>query len=181
MKILIRHSNCDETKRINRNSSLFGRFRMFWPRFIDLQNFILLVRTVSLFRKIIFISSYTDRNNFFLLYELIQDLPYAAPNKGTTILYWFRSLSTVLSLQKIVVFKDFSKLLSDFPVLFKADLIFKDFQESPLNSSTFQALRTLYNHFFFQNRVEKESLCLVWFDSLPLSQQLWSCRDGQFT
>ena len=32
-----------------------------------------------------------------------------------------------------------SRLLSDFPVLFKADLIFKDFQESPLNSSTFQA------------------------------------------
>ena len=30
-------------------------------------------------------------------------------------------------LQKIVEFKDFSRLLSDFPVLFKADLIFKDF------------------------------------------------------
>ena len=28
-------------------------------------------------------------------------------------------------LQKIVEFKDFSRLLSDFPVLFKADLIFK--------------------------------------------------------
>ena len=39
-------------------------------------------------------------------------------------------------LQKIVEFKDFSRLLSDLPVLFKADLIFK---ESPLNSSTFQA------------------------------------------
>ena len=38
-------------------------------------------------------------------------------------------------LQKKVEFKDFSRLLSDFPVLFKADLIFKD----PLNSSTFQA------------------------------------------
>ena len=33
-------------------------------------------------------------------------------------------------------FKDFSRPLSDFPVLFKADLTF---QESPLNSSTFQA------------------------------------------
>ena len=42
-------------------------------------------------------------------------------------------------LQKIGEFKDFSRLLSDFPVLFKADLIFKDFQESTLNSSTFQA------------------------------------------
>ena len=30
-------------------------------------------------------------------------------------------------LQKIVEFKDFSSLLSDFSVLFKADLIFKDF------------------------------------------------------
>ena len=73
--ILIRHLICDETKRINRNSSLFGNCRMLWPRFIDLQNFILLVRTVSFFRKIIFISSYTEKNNYFLLYELIQDLP----------------------------------------------------------------------------------------------------------
>ena len=61
---------------------------------------------------------------------------FAAPNKGTTILYCFRSLSTVL--QKIVELKDFSKLFSDFPVLFKADLIFKDFQESPLNSVLFK-------------------------------------------
>ena len=76
LKILIRHSICDETKRINRNSSLFGNCRMFWPRSIDLQNFILLVRTVSFFMKIIFISSYTEKNNYFLLYELIQDLPY---------------------------------------------------------------------------------------------------------
>ena len=30
-------------------------------------------------------------------------------------------------LQKIVEFMDFSRLLSDFPVLFKADLVFKDF------------------------------------------------------
>ena len=44
-----------------------------------------------------------------------------------------------LVLQKIVEFKDFSRLLSDFRVLFQADLIFKDFQESPLNSSSFPA------------------------------------------
>ena len=67
--------NLKETKRVNRNSSLFGNFRMFWPRFFDLQNFILLVRTVPFFRKIIFISSYTEKYNYFLLYELIQDLP----------------------------------------------------------------------------------------------------------
>ena len=76
LKILIKHSICDKTKRINRNSSLFGNFCMFWHRFIDLQNFILLVRTVPFLRKIIFISSYTAKNNYFLLYELIQDLPY---------------------------------------------------------------------------------------------------------
>ena len=40
--------------------------------------FILLVRTVPFFRKIIFISSYTEKNNYFLLYELIQDLPYVS-------------------------------------------------------------------------------------------------------
>ena len=36
-------------------------------------------------------------------------------------------LSTVLSLKKIAEFKDFSRILSDFTVLFKADLIFKNF------------------------------------------------------
>ena len=34
-------------------------------------------------------------------------------------------------LQKIVEFKDFSGLLSDFPVLFKEDLIFKVFSRKP--------------------------------------------------
>ena len=64
---------------------------------------------------------------------------YAAPNKGTTILYWFRSLSTVLSPTEKVELKDFSRLLSDFPVLFKADLISGTFHESPLTSSNFKA------------------------------------------
>ena len=49
---------------------------MFFVPFFDLQNFNLLVRTVPFLRKIIFISSYTAENNYFLLYELIQDLPY---------------------------------------------------------------------------------------------------------
>ena len=40
-------------------------------------------------------------------------------------------LSTVLSPTEIEEFKDFSSLLSDFPVLFKADLIFKDFSRKP--------------------------------------------------
>ena len=37
---------------------------------------------------------------------------------------------TDLGLQKIVEFKNFSMLLSDFPVLFKADLIFNDFKKA---------------------------------------------------
>ena len=36
-----------------------------------------------------------------------------------------------LVLQKIEEFKDFSRPLSDFPVLFKTDLIFKDFSRKP--------------------------------------------------
>ena len=39
-----------------------------------------------------------------------------------------KSLSTVLSSTE---FKDFSRPLSDFPVLFKADLIFKDISRKP--------------------------------------------------
>ena len=65
---------------------------------------------------------------------------YAAPNKAITLLYWFRSLSTVLSLTEIVEFKDFSRLLSDFPVLFKADLIFKDFSRKPSYFKNFSSL-----------------------------------------
>ena len=39
----------------------------------------------------------------------------------------------------MVKFKDFSRPLSVFPVLFKANLTFKDFQDSLKFSSTFQA------------------------------------------
>ena len=56
---------------------------------------------------------------------------YAAPNIDTTILYWLNSLSTVLSL-KIVGFKDFSRPLSDFSVLFKPYFIFEDFSSKVL-------------------------------------------------
>ena len=49
-------------------------------------------------------------------------------------------------------------LLSDFPVLFKADFIFKDFQVSLLNSSTFQACANPYsdNHFINSTPEKKE-------------------------
>ena len=35
--------------------------------------------------------------NYYNIVVPIFGAAYAAPNKGTTILYWFRSLSTVLS------------------------------------------------------------------------------------
>ena len=43
-------------------------------------------------------------------------------------------------LQKIEKFKDFSNHLSDFPVLFKADLIFKDFSRKPSKSKYFSSM-----------------------------------------
>ena len=43
-------------------------------------------------------------------------------------------------LQKIEEFKDFSRPLSDFPVLFKADLIFKDFSRKPSKFKYFSSL-----------------------------------------
>ena len=43
-------------------------------------------------------------------------------------------------LQKIKEFKDFSRPLSDFPVLFKADLIFKDFSRKPFKFKYFSSL-----------------------------------------
>ena len=52
---------------------------------------------------------------------------YAAPNKGTTRLYLFRSQKTVLNPPVNCKIKDFSRHLNVFPVLFKANLIVKDF------------------------------------------------------
>ena len=43
-------------------------------------------------------------------------------------------------LQKIVEFKDFSRLLSDFSVLFKADLFFKDFSRKSSKFKNFSSL-----------------------------------------
>ena len=54
-------------------------------------------------------------------------LAYAAPNKGTTILYWFRPHKKCWILLQMVKFKDFSRSLSIFQVFFKANFIFKDF------------------------------------------------------
>ena len=64
---------------------------MVLPRFIDLKNFILLVRTVPFLRKKIFISSYTEKNDNFLLYELIQDLPYISALLPFSLFTLFRT------------------------------------------------------------------------------------------
>ena len=62
------------------------------------------------------------------------------PNKGTTVLFWFRSYQQCYFLQKIEEFKDFLKPLSDFPVLFKAYLIFKDFSRKPSKFKYFSSM-----------------------------------------
>ena len=54
-----------------------------------------------------------------------------APYKGTTILKSFRSPLTVLNPPDKVQFVDFSRPLSDFLVLFKACLIFKNLSRQP--------------------------------------------------
>ena len=65
---------------------------------------------------------------------------YAAPNKGSTIYTDLGLYQQCQVLQKIVEFKDFTRLLSDFPVLSKADLIFKDFSRKPYKSKYFSSL-----------------------------------------
>ena len=53
---------------------------------------------------------------------------YAAPKKKVQQFYTdFGLYQQCLVLQKIVEFKDFSKLLCDFPVFFMANLVSKDF------------------------------------------------------
>ena len=64
-----------------------------------------------------------------------------------------------LVLQKIAESKDFSRFLSDFQILFKADLIFKTYQEIPLNSSTFQACVNPVTNILFENRKRSVQNC----------------------
>ena len=49
-------------------------------------------------------------------------------------------MNSVKSLQKIEKFKDFSRHLSDFPVLFRAYFIFKDFSRKPSKFKYFSSL-----------------------------------------
>ena len=63
-----------------------------------------------------------------------------------------------LVLKKIVEFKDFSRLLSDFLVLFKADLIFMDFSRKPSKFQVlFKPVRTL--QYILQSRFLRKTSC----------------------
>ena len=63
-------------------------------------------------------------------YEIVVPLfgaAFAAPNKGTTILYWFRSLSTVLSSTENKIIQGLFNAFEWFSSAFQGRLIFKDF------------------------------------------------------
>ena len=65
---------------------------------------------------------------------------YAAPIKAQQFYYDLSVYQQCLVLQKIVEFKDFTRLMSDFPVLFMADSIFKDFSRKPSKFKYFSSL-----------------------------------------
>ena len=78
------------------------------------------------------------------LYKIVVPLfgaAYAAPNKGTTILYWFRSPKTRLNPPVNGKIQALFKALSVFQVLFKANLIFKEFSRQ---SCIFKYFSSLY-------------------------------------
>ena len=65
---------------------------------------------------------------------------FAAPNKGTTVLFRFKSLSTVYIPTENRSNQTFSRPLNDFPVPFKVYLIFKDFSRKPSKFNYFSSL-----------------------------------------
>ena len=66
---------------------------------------------------------------------------------------------TDLCLQKIVEFKDFSRLLSDFPVLFKADLIVNDFSRKPFKFKYFSSMCEPCNFMFIMTLQPNKTQC----------------------
>ena len=67
-------------------------------------------------------------------------------------------------LQKIEEFKDFSRHLSDFPVLFKAYLNFKDFSRKPSKFKYFSSLCKPWNNYWLYIKTLG-----LWFPYLALS------------
>ena len=98
---------------------------------------------------------------------------FAAPNKGTTVLYWFRSLSTVLSSTENRRIQGLFKAFEWFPSTFQS----RTFQESPLNSSTFQPLRTLIMLYLGSRGMDH--VIFVCVDALYPSQH-FSAMSGRF-
>ena len=88
-------------------------------------------------------------------YKIVRHLfgaAYAVPNKGKTILYWFRYLLTLLSptenLRIQALFKAFEWLSSTF----KAYFIFKDFSRKPSKFKYFLSLCQPCKEFLFSVR-----------------------------
>ena len=65
---------------------------------------------------------------------------FAAPNKATTIIYWYSSLSIVLSPTENSRIQGLFKAFEWFSSTFMADLIFKDFSRKPSKFKYFSKL-----------------------------------------
>ena len=101
----------------------------------------------------------------------------AAPNKGTTILYWFQSLSTVLSPTEHSIIQGFFKAFEWFSSTFQGDFYFQGFSRSPLNSSTFQACANPGYLLSTDERVIRLRKCPGWSESLLCAHSLcWFCH-----
>ena len=77
--------------------------------------------------------------NLGKLYKIVVPLfgaAYAAPNKGTTILYWFWSPKTVFTPPVNGKIQGLFKAIKCFSSTFQGKF---NFQDSPIYSSTFQA------------------------------------------
>ena len=89
---------------------------------------------------------------------------YAAPNKGTTILYLFRSPKTVLKPPVNGKIQGLFKAYQCFQVLFKANLIFRDFSRQTCIFKYFSSLWepcrcTVYTYPFSSYTVTVKPLC----------------------
>ena len=78
--------------------------------------------------------------NEYKIVVLLFGVAYASENKEQQFYTDLDSFQQYRVLQKLVKFKDFSRPLSDFPVLFKAELIFKDYSSKPSKFKFFPSL-----------------------------------------
>ena len=77
------------------------------------------------------------------LHNIWSQLAYAAPNKGTTILYWITSPKTLLNPPVNGKIEGLFKAFECFSSTFQANLIFKDFSRVPVIQVLFKPVRTL--------------------------------------